>query len=165
MAQLFLHDTQVLRATQQRRAVRVPERVRMQLRHGGPHPGELDELPDPLATDPPLDPLANLRFVHDHEEGRADACASPLRGHVVAQDGVRRHAARLSVLACHDQGRRAPARVDSRGARTRSLPIQSSVVPSTDRAMLGLVNAEDRRDVIDYLEFPTLSVIAAKITS
>ena len=151
MAQLFLHDTQVLRAAQQRRAVRVPERVRMQLRHGGPRPGGLDEPPDPLA---------NLRFIHDHEEGRADACASPLRGHLVAQDGVRRHAAPLSVLACHNQGRRAPPRVDSRGARTRSLPIQSSVVPSTERAMLGLVNAEDRRDVIDYLStasvgFPT----------
>jgi len=46
--QLFLHDPQVLRATQELRATRMPERVRMQRWYPRSRLDRLHDLPDPL---------------------------------------------------------------------------------------------------------------------
>src|SRR5947199_164652 len=68
----------------------MPKGVRVQRRNACPHPDCLDELPEPLSTDPPFDALATLPLVRDHEEGRRGGRGRSLGGEIFAKDGTSR---------------------------------------------------------------------------
>ncbi len=68
----------------------MPKGVRVQRRDACPRPECLDELPEPLATDPPFDPMATLPLVGDHEERRRSGGARSLGSQILAEDGTSR---------------------------------------------------------------------------
>ena len=68
----------------------MPKGVRVQRGDASPRPDCLDELPEPLPTDPSFDPLVTLPLVRDHEEGRRGSCATSLGGEILAKDGTSR---------------------------------------------------------------------------
>src|SRR5207244_13199141 len=68
----------------------MPKGVRVQRRNACPHPDCLDELPEPLSTDPPFDALATLPLVGNHEERRRRGGAGSLGGEIFAKNGTSR---------------------------------------------------------------------------
>ena len=68
----------------------MPKGVWVQRRDACPRPDCLDELPEPLPTDPPFDVLATLPLVRDHEERRRRRDARSLGGEIFAKDGTSR---------------------------------------------------------------------------
>jgi len=85
-----LDDPKILCPTEQLDSTGMPKSVRVQRGDASPRPDCLDELPEPLPTDPSFDPLVTLPLVGDHEEGRRGSGAPSLGGEILAKDGTSR---------------------------------------------------------------------------